>query len=425
MTEKKKIAVVGAGISGLTCAYELQNAGFDVTVMESRGQVGGRMSSRVKDDFIFDLGADHLCNLYVEMKKYCKEFGIEWEPMRFLKYGVFRDGEVLSMKDVIGKLSKVRLTLQYLSTRDVGNFFNLNELAQHDKDNAYDFMKRRTGLEVSDYFVDAFTSTYQFHRSDEISLGALFGIMQSINRDQKGWDLHRTKGGMQALPDAFADRLNVRLDNPVKEVEGGEQVTVDGEKFDAVVLASQANRTKKFYKNPTQEQKKILDSAKYAESISVAFRVDRSKLPDTAIVWVPYVQSEKISGYVNEAMKGEQMIHDGKSLVCVWLHEEYAKMLSKVDDDKVFDAVKKEFVRVCPWFQSVDEIESFDLERWPEAMPKFYNGYLKTAKEFIEGEGQGAQNVFFTGDYLNSPWTEGALRCGQRVAKQVTEKLLS
>jgi protoporphyrinogen oxidase len=78
---------------------------------------------------------------------------------------------------------------------------------------------------------------------------------------------------------------------------------------------------------------------------------------------------------------------------------------------------------VCPWFESVDQIENFDLERWPEAMPKFYHGHLKAAKEFMEGEGQGAQNVFLCGDYLNSPWTEGALRCGQRVAEQVKKKL--
>ena len=30
----KHIAVIGAGISGLTCAYELQRAGFDVEIFE-------------------------------------------------------------------------------------------------------------------------------------------------------------------------------------------------------------------------------------------------------------------------------------------------------------------------------------------------------------------------------------------------------
>ena len=83
---KKRIAVVGAGIAGLTCAYELQRAGFEVHVFEKEAWVGGRMATRVKDGFYFDIGAEHLIDLYVEMKKYCLEFGIPWEKMRFEKY---------------------------------------------------------------------------------------------------------------------------------------------------------------------------------------------------------------------------------------------------------------------------------------------------------------------------------------------------
>lgn len=423
--QTKKIAVVGAGIAGLTCAYELKKAGHDVVVFEARNQVGGRMSSREKDGIIFDLGADHLCNLYVEMKKYCKEFGIEWEPMRFVKYKIFKNGETLSMNELLKRSSKMRLAAQYLLTRDIGNFFDLSELATHDNANAYAFMKRRTGKEVADYLVDAFTSTYQFHRASEISLGALLGVMRSIHKDQDKWFLHRTKGGMQALPDAFAKHLDVRLRHAVTSVEAEDKITIDGEEFDAAVLASQANKTKQFYKNPTNEQSIVLDAAKYAASISVALRVDREALPETSIVWVPFEESEKISGYVNEAMKGEETTRDGKSLVCTWLHEEFAHSLEGRSDEEVFEAVIEELVRVCPWFDSVDQIEGFDLERWPEAMPKFYHGYLKIVKDYLDGPGQGAQNIFLCGDYLNSPWTEGALRCAQRTAKHVNEKLSS
>ncbi len=415
----KKIAVIGAGISGLVCAYELQRAGNTVVVFEKNDHVGGRMASRIKDGFIFDIGADHLCDLYDAIKAYCTEFGIPWEKMRFLKYGIFRSGKVLAMKDAISTFSKMRMAMQYLLTPDVHDFFDLNNFVDHDKDNAYAFMKRRAGKEVSDYFVDAFTSTYQFHRAEEISVGALFGIMRSIRQDQARWDLHRTVGGMQALPDAFASHLDVRLNHPVAEVIGGNQVVVDGETFDAVVIASQATQTKTFYKNPTEHQRDLLDQSHYAATISVAFRVDRKKLPDTAIVWVPFVESNQISGYVNEAMKGDELVHDGKSLISTWLHEAFAKTLMEKTDEEIFAAVKQELTRVCPWFDGTQDLESFDLQRWPEAMPKFSHGHLTRVKTFMDSTGQGANHVFLCGDYLNSPWTEGALRCGQRVAKQV------
>lgn len=422
MIESKRIAVVGGGIAGLTCAYELKKAGFEVVVFEKNEQVGGRMSSRVKDDFIFDFGADHLCDLYDGIKDYCQEFGIEWEKMRFLDYGVFKKGKVVPMMDAIGKISKWRLAIQYLFTKDIGDFFNLNHLAIHDKDNAYDFMRRRTGKEVSDYFVDSFSTTYQFHRATDISLGAMLGVMQSIQKDKDRWHLHRTKGGMQALPDALALRLDVRVSSPVQKVEAGSKIMVDGEAFDAAVMAAPATETSWIYKNPTDKQKEVLDRTKYSSTISVAFRVDRSRLPDIAIVWVPYVESTKISGYVNEAMKGEELVHGGDSLVCIWLHEDFANSIMDKSDEEIFRVVKEEFVRVCPWFESMDEVRNHDLQKWPQAMPKFARGHLSLVKDFMQ-DGQGDQNVFFCGDYLNSPWTEGALRGGKRVAEQVSKQL--
>ena len=39
----KKIIVIGAGMSGLVAAYELVRAGHDVTILEARDRIGGRV----------------------------------------------------------------------------------------------------------------------------------------------------------------------------------------------------------------------------------------------------------------------------------------------------------------------------------------------------------------------------------------------
>jgi protoporphyrinogen oxidase len=427
MPDKKRVAVVGAGIAGLACAYTLKQQGFDVTVFEKNPSVGGRMSSRTKDGFIFDLGADHLCDLYDRIKFYCDEFGIGWEKMRFLKYALLKKGKLVPFTDGIGMLSKLRLTWQFFLAKNAGNFLHLDELASRDTDNAYDYMRRWAGQEVADYYVDAFTSTYQFHRAREISVAALKGILKSITTEPNRWHLHRTKGGMQALPDAFASRLDVQLNSPVQEIIGGETVTLRKsdnatETFDAVVLASQATISKKIYQNPTTKQSEILHRTNYASSISIAFKVNRNLLPDTAVVWVPFVENQAISGYVNEAMKGEETTQGDKTLLCIWLHEEFAKTLLDKSDEEIFTAVKPEFLKACPWIASVDQLQNHDLERWVEAMPKFSHGHLQRVSNFMQ-DGQGANNVFLCGDYMNGPWTEGALRNGERVAEQVTKAL--
>ena len=52
----KKIAIIGAGISGLTLAHQLK-AHADIVVFEKARGVGGRMSTRYGDQFEFDHAA--------------------------------------------------------------------------------------------------------------------------------------------------------------------------------------------------------------------------------------------------------------------------------------------------------------------------------------------------------------------------------
>ncbi len=424
MNKQKSIAVVGAGISGLACAYELQKAGHSVTVYEASDIVGGRMSSRKKDGLTFDIGANHLCNLYDNMKEYCQELDVPFESMDFLKYGIHKDGKIMDIDRSVGFFSRLRLAIEFLRTEKRSewiNFFNLTSASVYDNENAYDYMTRRLGKAGADYLVDPFSTTYQFHSSKEISLGAVKGILELLKFRREGWNLHQTPGGMIRLPQALADTLDVKLQTAVESVTGGNypKLTTEKEKeYDVIVLASPATVTKQIYNNPTEGQKNLLQKIKYATSISLAFKVDKNKLPGRSVVWVPRVQSKTISGFTNERMKGGEFVHDDTSLICAWLHEDYAKSIINKSDDEILSETKTELLKFCPWFTHESDLENFDLQRWPEAMPKFYPGSITAVKTFLE-ESQGGNNVFFCGDYLNSPWTEGALRCGQRVAEDV------
>ena len=52
-----KVCVVGAGVSGLRAAGLLAVAGFDVTVLEARDRVGGRIHQNARFGIPIDLGA--------------------------------------------------------------------------------------------------------------------------------------------------------------------------------------------------------------------------------------------------------------------------------------------------------------------------------------------------------------------------------
>lgn len=58
--ERRRVAVIGAGIGGLSCARELARLGLEPVVFEASGRVGGRCSGRVTPVGTFDDGAQYV-----------------------------------------------------------------------------------------------------------------------------------------------------------------------------------------------------------------------------------------------------------------------------------------------------------------------------------------------------------------------------
>lgn len=94
----KRVLIVGAGISGLVSAYELRKAGFNVTVLEARERVGGRVWTLRQGDRIehndgttqrvefdqgqfFNAGAARLPSHHLTILGYCRELGVELQVL--------------------------------------------------------------------------------------------------------------------------------------------------------------------------------------------------------------------------------------------------------------------------------------------------------------------------------------------------------
>lgn len=70
MSETSPVLIVGAGISGLTCALELHRAGRAVQLLEAAPAVGGRVRSTVHDGLRLDHGFQVLFTAYPTLRQF-------------------------------------------------------------------------------------------------------------------------------------------------------------------------------------------------------------------------------------------------------------------------------------------------------------------------------------------------------------------
>lgn len=74
---RRKAIVVGAGLAGLTAAYELDRHGWDVTVLEARGRVGGRTwTESLSNGVPIEMGAEFVLPGNTEVVALADEVGI-------------------------------------------------------------------------------------------------------------------------------------------------------------------------------------------------------------------------------------------------------------------------------------------------------------------------------------------------------------
>lgn len=437
-----KAAVVGAGIAGLSCAFELHKAGVEVEVFERDATVGGRMNTRTKDVLAFDVGANFLIRAYRGVNALADELGVKLHrasPVahRFYRDGVFHLMNFTSIRDIfrvdgLNLVSRFRFLAFAVKVRTAHaglDFFDLG-LASDDlnREDAYSYAVREVGQEFADYILDSFNSCMMFSRSTDTSVAAflsLFGMMADPAFD---FSVMHAVGDMRAIPEALAERMVVHRSRPVLAVEpqggGWRLVTEAGSsRFDRVVMAATPLAALGVLKGGPETHTALLAQTRYASTINVSFRAPMEALGRTHCFYVPYVENRVISEFTNESLKGEHTTHQGTSLVNVGLHEEAALRLLGEDDAKIFEVVRAELLGLNGGLRTVaDRVTPYDLQRWPEAIPKYDCAQIARVKDFLR-DGQGREGLYLCGDYLNAPWIEGASRSGQKAAKQLLRTL--
>jgi oxygen-dependent protoporphyrinogen oxidase len=181
----QKVAVIGAGISGLACAYRLKQMGIPCLVLEARDCPGGVIATIRRNGFLFETGPQCprfpqsvwqlVRDLNLETKFVAGEPGARRYILRSgrLHRAPFSPAGLIATR-LMGLGSKLRiLTEVFGSSRPPAN-----------EETLADFVQRKFGAEVLDYLVDPLISTVFFGDAHKMGMQSAFPALVEWERER-------------------------------------------------------------------------------------------------------------------------------------------------------------------------------------------------------------------------------------------------
>ena len=459
MQESHRIIIIGAGISGLSTAYALAQAGLDVLVLEGSSRVGGCIwTEQTPEGYLIEHGPNSLLNLSSEVDRLCQELQVESE--RVFQEPISRRRYVVKDRRLIPVPSR---PLQFPMTPLLSIKGKLRALAEpfvpsrgrSDIDESVaDFIRRRFGSGILDYAVEPFVAGIFAGDPECLSMGSNFPWIASLEQTygsvvsgliRTRWVRRKPaspirvfsfRGGVRRLPEALSRALGARVRTSVRveavrselrdgiarfivdaEVDGAsQQMTAD-----RIVLATPADVAGRLVAPLSTSLADHLDQIPYAPVglVHVGIRRDAvSRFPEGAGCLIPKREGLPILGslwssnvYPDRAPNGRILLTNylggvRNSDVLKWRDEDLTRLVLHALEDLIGLEGPPEFVRVL---------------RHPRAIPQYLLGHGERVQA-IERLTRQVPGIYLAGNYLRGVSVRDCLTQGMTLAKRIIEE---
>ena len=410
-----KIAIVGSGISGLSCAWML-NKDHDITLFEKNDYLGGHSNtaSILYDQEKINVDTGFIVfnfKTYPNLKEFFEFLGVKIQKSN-MSFGIkdLDTGFEYSGNDLAGLFSQKKnlLNLKFLKMlKDIVKF-NKKSIKLVESGN---FTKSETlgefidELKLGAYFKDY----YLFPMAGAIWSCPLelikdypaktflqffynHGLLSVINQPQ--W--YSVEGGsqqyVQKIVKSFKDKIKLGCNIIKSEKLGDKIILSDDEKndyeFDHVIFASHADQTFKIISDKTTEEENILSKIKYSKNRAVLHKC-QNQMPQKKSAWASwiYLSSQKYN----------------KVSLSYWMNN-----LQNINKEKPL------FVTLNP----VDPIAKNDIFGEYEYEHPIFDSEAVKAQEKLK-DIQGKRNLWFCGAWTKYGFHEDGLNSAINVVKNL------
>jgi monoamine oxidase len=445
MTVKNKtITIIGAGLAGLSAAYELHRADWKITVLEARDRVGGRVYSirSFSNGLVAEGGGEYIEENHTRLTAYAKQFGLQlarsgnWQSQSG-DWASFdsRSGSIME-KDLWGTDLVQEIERCWHAVSELSQFVDdpnqpqaAEEAVRLDSQSAKDWLE---SLDVhplaKKYFVTHIRSEYTTE-PDRLSLLDLArnSRMYYMTRDRS--PSMRVVGGNDQIPRALADALpDVRLNVQVTSIrlkpdgvsvtckQADSYLTLDS---DFAILATPLTTARliDFNDSLPKEVQSMVKEVSYGAVTKVMIEYRKRFWKERG--WNGRMATDAPIVYTWHATSHFEHEH---GIITAYTGGENAGKLSALSDQERMDLAVKEIEKVFPG--SSDLIETTATVAWPNE--QYTRGsYMALAPGQVTAYWQSLQKpagcLFFAGEHATpiQGYMEGAVESGQRAAREI------
>jgi oxygen-dependent protoporphyrinogen oxidase len=451
-----RIGVLGAGIAGLTAAYQLQGSGASVQVLEATDRAGGVIPSTKSDGFLVEHGPNSLRPTQ-RLETLIDDLNLEdrrvWADGTASKRYVIRDERPIPLPTSLGSfistdLFSARAKLRLLAEPFIGRRSGTNS-----DESLAAFTRRRLGPEVLDYAVAPFvggvfagdptqlSARHAFERLVDLEeeYGSLFWGGLRANRNDPAPDdapssLFSFHDGLETLPTALADALGdcVVRGTPVTALHhtnDGWDVEVAASNdepahpsFDAVISTLPLHALQQLdFDTPIDPSP--LHDVTYPPVAVVALGYDRAAVEhplDGFGMLVPPVEDQfDILGTIFSSTLFPGRAPDGHVLLTTFVGGARTPSLAERTPSALRDVVERDLNRLL----GVTGDPGFAQHvHWPRAIPQYTLGYgtVKETLDTLEAEHDG---LYFAGNYRSGVSVGDAVASGAAAASRALDAL--
>ena len=432
--------VVGAGVSGLSSAYRLQQAGFRVQVLEASASIGGRMGSVEAGGFSMSRGALILPGAHRAIVALAAELGLGELPPFHGTIAIEREGKLHRLRsdrlpidglrtELVSWRTKARLwrlALDGLRVMPKLSSLDISSAAAFDTQTALDYCERHLGAEARDYLIGPVVRGL----CERASIVEFFNASLNI----LGTGFLRFPGGIDFLVEALAARVEVRTHARVTALEpAGEGVRVrweaheaasgqrveHSEQVEACVLAVPAPAAAELYRAFDPEAAELLATRlPYNRAFLAHFCLSQRPPAPALFILVPELEDPGMYCLSFEHALRPDTVPRGKGqLTASWSHA-WCEAHRELNDDALLEQMLPSVERLVPGVR--EQLELARVDRWDHAVLRGEPGYCAAIAE-LGSRLDPRCPVQLASDYFTTSSTNSSVLAGERAAARLIE----